>query len=169
MATFEKIATATVGSGGAADITFNTILANWTDLCLKTSLRSGGGNTQWITLSINGTTTGISGRYLYGAGSGSGASGAISAGGLLNPNNPSSWTSGTFTNNEFYIPNYAGSAQKSISIDGVNENNAGAADIMLSAVLWANTAAITSISVYPISGDTFAQHSSATLYGIKKA
>jgi hypothetical protein len=47
-----------------------------------------------------------------------------------------------------YIPNYAGSSNKSVSIDAVTENNATAAEANLVAGLWSSTAAITSITLY---------------------
>jgi hypothetical protein len=39
----------------------------------------------------------------------------------------------------------------------------------LTASLWSNTAAITSITVLPTTGTSFNQYSTATLYGIKKS
>ena len=77
-------------------------------------------------------------------------------------------TASTFGNVEYYIPNYAGSNNKSVSVDHVTENNATAAIAALTAGLWSDSAAITSVKITPGSG-TFAQHSSATLYGIKNS
>ena len=78
-------------------------------------------------------------------------------------------TANTFANGEFYIPNYAGSTNKSVSADGVTENNATAARATLTAGLWSNTAAINQITLLPIAGGTFAQYSTATLYGISNS
>jgi len=68
-----------------------------------------------------------------------------------------------------YIPNYAGSANKSASSDSVRENNAtGSIQLRLVASLWSNAAAITSVKLVPDYGN-FAIYSTATLYGIKNS
>jgi len=77
-------------------------------------------------------------------------------------------TASTFGNYEVYIPNYAGSTQKSTSTDGVSENNGTTAYAKLGAGLWTGTAAINAISVLT-DGTLFAQYSTATLYGISKS
>ena len=76
-------------------------------------------------------------------------------------------TANTFNSTTFYIPNYAGSTNKSFSFDQVNENNTTAANQVLGSVLWSNTAAITSISLTS-PGYNFVQYSTASLYGITK-
>ena len=54
--TFVKIATVTVGSGGAATIDFSSIPSTYTDLCIKHSLRNGSINvSNAIRLTINGS------------------------------------------------------------------------------------------------------------------
>jgi hypothetical protein len=73
-------------------------------------------------------------------------------------------TASTFSNIEIYIPNYAGSTNKSFSIDAVGENNATAAYAGLVAGLWSTSSAITAISI--ASTTLFAEFSTATLYGI---
>ena len=78
-------------------------------------------------------------------------------------------TANTFGNFDFYIPNYAGSTNKSASGDAVSENNASLAYQSLSANLWSNTAAINAISIAPVNGTLFTQYSTATLYGISKS
>ena len=163
--TYEAIATITVGSGGAATIQFSTIAANWTDLLVKLSARHDANNTA-VKISFNGVTTNLSFRYLYG--SGSAAASYTDASNVYTYGNSSTYTASTFGNAEFYIPNYAGSNNKSISSDAVTENNATAADMLLGAGLWSNTSAITSITLTPSSGN-FVQYSTATLYGIKNS
>jgi hypothetical protein len=82
----------------------------------------------------------------------------------------SSTTANTFGNFELYIPNYAGSTNKSVSSDYVNENNAtGGISYGLLANLWSNTAAINAISLSIYGGTNFAQYSTAYLYGVKNA
>jgi hypothetical protein len=77
-------------------------------------------------------------------------------------------TSSTFSNDSIYIPNYAGSAYKSYSADGVVENNATGAFATFNAGLWSNTAAITSITLTAGVG-SFVQYSNFYLYGVKNA
>jgi hypothetical protein len=170
--TFIKIASATVGSGGASSIDFTSIPSTYTDLCVKLSLRSTGDVVN-TSIRFNGSTSGYSMRYL--TGDGSSASSGTTGGDtyfLTYGINASSFTSNSFANTELYIPNYTGSANKSMSMDAVTENNATTAFASLVAHLWSNTSAITSIgiSAFPWGGlNNIAQHSTATLYGIKNS
>ncbi len=169
--TFIKIATVTVGAGGAATMAFTSIPSTYTDLCLKHSGRSTFSLVASdVFYTINGTTTGYTGKLLYGTGTAAGVAAQTSGtsfnwGGFIPGTNA---TSSTFGNNEFYIPNYAGSTNKTFSVDGVSENNGSEAYAQLVANLWSNTAAITSITLTPAYGN-FAQYSTATLYGISKS
>jgi hypothetical protein len=106
-------------------------------------------------------------RAIYGNGSSTASySASNSLGGLVNI---STTTSSTFANSQLYIPNYAGSTNKSSSMDGVSENNATGANAFLNANLWSNTAAITSITLTPEGGDNIVQYSTAYLYGVSNA
>jgi hypothetical protein len=78
-------------------------------------------------------------------------------------------TANTFGNGEIYIPNYAGSTQKSVSADAVAENNSATYIYSaLNAGLWTGTAAITSIKLL-IPSYNFVQYSTAYLYGVSNA
>jgi hypothetical protein len=164
MATFEKIATVDVGSGGAATIDFSSILTSWTDLAILVSARSTSSG-DIFSLSFNGSTSSFSGIYLYWENTTANSGSLARYGGRVNT---SSSTASTFASTMIYIPNYAGSTNKSYSSDSVSENNAAAAPGSLIAGLWSNTAAINQITLTPSAGN-FAQYSTATLYGIKKA
>jgi hypothetical protein len=162
--TFVKIASVTVGSGGAATIDFTSIPSTYTDLVVKLSARVNVADDQtWITL--NSSTSGFSNRVLYGDGS---TAASTSVARFIGYHNRSDVTANTFGNAEFYIPNYAGSSNKSMSSDSVWEQNGTTAYQALSASLWSNTAAITSITLTPQSG-SYVQYSTATLYGIKNS
>ena len=164
--TYEAIATVTVGSGGAANIEFTSIPATYTDLVVKVSGRAANAaNSAELYIRFNGVATGYSSKLLYGSGSSVGSSTETTMPGLATA---ASDTASTFGNTEFYIPNYAGSNNKSVSTDGVSENNATAAYQYLNAGLWSNTAAITSIALTTNKGN-FVQYSTATLYGIKNS
>ena len=169
--TYQAIATVTVGSGGAADITFSSIPATYTDLVILSNVRFDQSSDNGLYIQFNGDVTGTSysRRYLLGDGSSASSSSSSSTNrGMGGIGARSTSTASTFANSLCYIPNYAGSNNKSVSVDAVNENNATSADAMLWASLWSNSAAITSIKLSPNSGN-IVQYSTATLYGIKNS
>jgi len=162
--------TVTVGVGGAASIDFTSIPATYTDLCIKTSLREKtSGDYVRFGLNFNGTAASVTGKMLYGDGASASSLNITVYTTVAWGVDRFSATSNTFSNVDIYIPNYISSNYKSFSIDAVEENNSSATLMSLSAGLWSNTAAITSISLIPDSRTTFAQYSSASLYGIYKA
>lgn len=164
--TYKAIATVTVGSGGASSIDFTSIPATYTDLVLKFSLRNASGSNRQVRFKFNGTTSNMTYRLLYGDGSGAASENST---GIFAYSNDGSNTANTFGNGEIYIPNYAGSTNKSVSSDSVEENNATQAYSGLAANLWSDTSAITSISIIVNGGGNILQYSTATLYGIKKS
>jgi hypothetical protein len=168
--TFELIASSTVGSGGASSIVFNSIPGTFTDLVIKSSLRGdrAGSPNQAITINFNGLTTNLTERWLRLV---DGAVGSGTEGSSIQWGAPGAGsTSSTFSNDEIYIPNYAGSTNKSVSIDNVSENNATNVFTYLAAGLWSDSSAITSISINAASaGTNLVQHSTAYLYGVKNA
>ena len=170
--TFELIQAVTVGAGGTSSIDFNSIQPNWTDLVLKYCCRITANDSSWR-LKINGSSSSIySGRYLYGAGSGSGASGSWSSAAIDNfiYVNGSGTTASTFSNGELYFPNYASSTTKSYSTDQVTENNGTTAYAFLTGATFASNSAITSLSLYYTgTSNDIAQYSTAYLYGVKNA
>lgn len=173
-----KIATITVGAGGASSIDFTSIPGTFTDLMLFVSTRSStsGTNDNLLNIQFNGSTSGYSAKRLFGLGSGSPGSDSLSniAGSGSGSSIPvgasvgSLATANTFGNVNVYIPNYAGSTNKSVSGDGVGENNATGAVASIHAGLWSNTSAITSIKILQYYEGTIAQNSTATLYGVTK-
>lgn len=150
----------------AASIEFTSIPQTFTDLMLLVSLRGTTAQIYTLTeLRFNGSNTGNSSRTLEG--SGSAASSQILATYIYpNAGNGANSTSNTFSNHSIYVPNYAGSTNKSVSIDAVLENNATTAYAALVAGLWSNTAAITSLAI--LTSDLFVAGSSISLYGITK-
>jgi len=171
--TMKLIAQTTLGSS-ASNIEFTNIPATpYADLLLVCSLRdtatASGIAREQAFFTFNGSSTGYSGRWLFGAGtstvsSGTSGTSSFDAWRISSANA----TSSTFTSVMFYIPNYAGSTNKSFSMEAAAENNSSS-DWILSAGagLWSNTAAITSVKVAPT--QNFAANSSAFLYGITKA
>jgi hypothetical protein len=168
--TYTLISSVTVGSGGAANIEFTSIPATYTDLLVKISAREESTTSFTLNLKVNNSSSSIySSVYIQGDGS-SGASGSSTnvALGNFSVVNSSSETANTFGSAEFYIPNYAGSNNKSFSVDSVTENNASTAYSRLAAGLFASSSAITQLTFYLSSGD-LAQYSTAYLYGISNA
>ena len=161
--TYTLIASNTVGSGGAATVTFSSIPSTYTDLLLKASARSSS-STGYFTIEFNGSSSGYTSRDIYGTGSAAGSQTDTIASAR---SNPSTYTASTFASSDIYIPNYAGSNYKSLSVDTVQENNATAVTTEMLANLWSNTAAITSIVLAQVSG-SFVQYSTFYLYGISK-
>ena len=176
MATYVQIgSTVTVGAGGAASIDFTAIPSTYTDLLLKFSLRNSAANGyDNVLVSFNGTPSGnsYSGRMVgdYISAVISQSSSSANAFNFIYSDGANA-TASTFSNGELYVPNYAGSTNKSISADSVTESNSGSAFTstrVLGAGLWSNTAAITSVYLTPSTG-SFVQYSTATLYGISKS
>jgi hypothetical protein len=163
----------TVGSAGAATVTFSNIPATFTDLRIVTSIRgidSNGGNTLGLYININGTTTNFSWKNLGANGTSVFSQGSTTTYTRTSINDAGS-TASVYSNAEFYFPNYASANYKSFSIDSVVENNTasgGYIDTELVSFLWSNTAAITSITLIP-EGSGFTQYSTFSLYGISSS
>lgn len=167
--TYELISSVTVGSGGAADITFSSIPGTFTDLMLTVSpvyTGTGGQTTLWIS-QINGSSSGFSNRWLRG--SGTAVFSSTDASGGIYLNQVGFANSNTFANMGIYIPNYTASVGKSIYVDTVQEANQTEAYLAFTGGYWNNTAAITSITLDPDGSNTFAQNTTAYLYGIKNS
>jgi len=169
--TYQLIASNTVGSGGTGSITFSSIPSTYTDLSLRISARMStnvGANWYDLGLTFNGSSSGYSGRWVLGNGStaSSGTDGTSAYIIIRPPSNTA--TASTFGIADVYIPNYAGSNNKSVSVDNVSETNATSAIAIMTASLWSNTAAITSITLTPATG-TIVEYSTAYLYGIKNS
>ena len=84
-----------------------------------------------------------------------------------NMNNTSANTANTFSNTEFYIPNYSVSGKHVISGFMAAENNSTTAYIKLSASIDTTTTTITAFSLN--CGNGFVTGSSFYLYGIKNS
>lgn len=165
MPTYKFIGSVTVGSGGASSMAFSSIPGTYTDLEVLVSGRTtGGGN--GLDITFNSNTSNYTNSTLQGNGSTASSYGTYNRlGGLINR---AAEVANSFGSTKIYIPNYAGSNNKSYSADGFSEDNSSTAYITLTGGLWSNTSAITSISLSPMDG-SFVQHSTAYLYGISNA
>ena len=158
----------TVGAAGAASITFSNIpQTGYTDLVVKWSGRDtqAGATANDCAINFNGSGTSFTGRRLYGNGT-SALSDTVAP--YAGSDTAAGATASTFSNNEIYIPNYAGSTNKSFSLDSVTERSGTEAYQLLYAGLWSNTAAITSINILAPSAQSFVQYSTFSLYGVSK-
>jgi hypothetical protein len=170
--TCELIASNVLGTA-AASVSFTGIPGTHTDLLLVISARTSttGHVIENIGLQFNSSSSGYSWRSVYGL-SGSAASESASSQTQLQRlyATTADCTANTFGNCEMYVPNYAGAANKSVSISSVTESNvANGPIIMAAAGLWANTSAITAINLVTVFGANFVSGSSFFLYGITKA
>lgn len=160
-----------ITTGSVTSIQFTSIPNTFTDLVILVSIRSSesavGANAE---IRFNGVSSGYSSRLLYGVGSGNGSSATGGSDRIqwAPTTSGNSSTANTFGNALIYIPNYASSNAKSVSIDAVAENNATTSRQDINAALWNNSAAITSIALTWENPANFVVGSSATLYGITK-
>lgn len=179
--TYLQIATTTVGSGGATTIDFNSIPQTYTDLAIKLSLRSNyatSGDLAPVFMRFNGNSASTySGRELvYFQSSIASAANPYNIttsmfAGFANSTGP---TANTFNSTDIYIPNYASSNYKSVSVDSAQSQNSTTNytfAVLIDGNMWANTSPITSISLFcgTASQYNFTQYSTATLYGISNA
>jgi len=173
MATYTLISS-NVLSSSATSVTFSAIPSTYTDLVLRISARStlGAGEVVSSRIIVNGDEGAVNTYYssIYVSGNGTSASSGLTSdqapwifGSTITAN---AATSNTFSNNEYYIPNYAGSTAKVLSGEEASENNATTTTRNARAGLYRGTTAITQLAV---AGTTFASGSSFYLYGISNA
>ena len=167
--TYTLIASSTVGSGGAASISFSSIPQTYTDLVVKLSVRSTAAtNNTNILMSFNGSSANFTMRNLVSEGGTARSYTQAAYGNNATGYSPgASSTASTFSNSEFYLANYTSSNNKSISVDAVNDYNATPGYLWLGANLWSSSSAITSLG-FTLDSGNFAEFSTAYLYVIAK-
>ena len=169
MSAWTRIAHTEVPSGGQAEIEFLSIPNTYTDLFLVVSARvtNVGIYEQDLYITFNDNTSNRSGKRLFADSSTvySQTRTDLLIGQVVSALNAAP----NFSVSSVYIPNYAGNTAKSYSSDSgqIAFNNAAGMWANLVAGLWNDTAAISSLQIFP-SGGTLVQYSSATLYGITK-
>jgi hypothetical protein len=172
--TYTLISSVTVGSGGAANIDFTSIPSTYTDLSILCSIRTDRPDyAESLQLRFNSSTSNYTTNGLSNDGNSVISSSTSGETGMLIGILPgSSATASTFGNGSIYIPNYAGSNNKSVSVDTVTESNnpiSTTTYLRLWAGLWSDSSAITSIRLYSRNSYNFVQYSTAYLYGISNA
>ncbi len=165
-ATYTLIASNTL-STSAASVTFSSIPGTYTDLLVRITARSSSSVTDFsLALKPNGSSSNDSSTWLSGNGS-TASSSRSTADFNMGRASGNSATANTFGSIELYIPNYTVSANKPMSAFGAAETNATAVQMRTNAMLWSNTAAITSLEITTDGVGDFVSGSSFFLYGIK--
>ena len=159
-ATYTPIATQTLGST-ASTVTFSSIPSTYTDLVIISAAKSTG-STESIMLRFNGDSgNNYSFTYLFGTGtaanSGRQSNLSFALGGFASQN---------YQANIVNIMNYADTTTYNTSLERRND---ASTQVFQSVSLWRNTAAITSLTLQPENGQSFASGSTFTLYGIAAA
>jgi hypothetical protein len=155
------IASSTLGAGGVSSIDFTSIPATYTDLFVVLSARANGaGNSR---LNLNGSAASFLNKVIYS----NGASAPLTFSGTLDIGRVTSTSdqANNFGAMQIHIPNYLSSVAKPYSVEAFAANYNGGW-VMIVAGVWQNTAAITSVSLLPPSGNTFEANTSAYLYGV---
>jgi hypothetical protein len=151
----------------AASVEFTSIPATYTDLIVLVSCRlTRSVNGGQLNVNFNSSSSDLTGRYIYTNGS------SITNGtnaGLVALVPGSTTTANTFSNFQLYVPNYAGSNNKSWTSDFGSENNSTTGFTGMVAGLWSQTAAITAIKFVDSGAGNLEIDSSFYLYGIKNS
>ena len=166
----------TVGSAGAASISFTNIPQTFTDLKIVVSARSTSAAAYDVFgLTLNTSGSGFTNISLYGNGSAgnvySQADTTFTAGDVygrvITAATPtSSQTASVFSSFELYIPNYTGGGKKTVSIDAVAEtNDAISYSVGFDAALSPSVGAVTEMG-FKLKDGSFVQYSTFSLYGI---
>ena len=168
---FYQIATTTVGATAVSDITFSSIPADYTHLQIRGIARNSVASTSadWVRCQFNSDTgTNYSWHYLFGNGSAASSSaGTTQSFMLLGWALNASSTANSFGAQIIDILDYANTNKyKTVRSLLGYEQNTSDGGVNLNSGNWRSTSAITSIKLYPASGN-FNQYSSFALYGIK--
>ena len=158
-----------VGAGGVASINFAAIPQDALDLqiLLSGSVLTGGMNIDMRFNNNSGASYYLKKLYGTGTGVGSISLSSDSKFTLQATGSPSGWDG--FSNATIYIPNYAGTQNKSVQVDAVNENNGTGAFQEFYGALWLNSSAISSIQLLGDGGNNIAQYTIASLYKVTNA
>lgn len=165
---YESIQTVTVGAGGSSSITFSSIPQTFTNLQVRAIARGTNASVACDGLvTFNSTSTGYYMHQVYGEGS----SVIASSDSTSTSTDQFYFTGANATANVFGVGimdvlDYTSTNKyKTTRTIGGNDTNGGGLVILRSG-LWQNTAAISTITITPASGN-FAQYSQFELYGVK--
>ena len=163
----------TVLSTSQSTVTFSGIVNSYTDLILLISCRSNLASiADNLSIRLNGSTSTVNSwtniqvqaSTVY-----SNRNQNFNRNYLTEAFSAANATANTFGSIEIYLPNYAGSNNKVFSTTGVVEDNATGTYMGLTASLWRDNTAVSSITLFPESGPNFVSGSRFDLYGIKNS
>ena len=158
--TYEPIATTTLGAA-AANITFSSIAATYTDLRIVfsgTVATAGSFGMQFN----SDTASNYSRTFVYGTGTVAASGKSANQTSIVGTNMGTTIPALT----EIDIFSYAGSTYKTTLIRGSADTNGSGTTIALVA-LWSSASAITTIKLFEANGANLSTGTIATLYGIK--
>ena len=172
LSSYFQIASVTVGSGGASDVTFSSISSTYTHLQIRGILRNTSGSAGSLDLftRFNSDTAANYRNYKQIGGVGSSAFAAASGTGneirnayFLNDGNTASMYSAWVCD----ILDYKNTNKYKVTraLNGQDLNGSGS--IRFFSGLWMSTSAITSITLTVEGGNNFKQYTQFALYGIK--
>lgn len=176
MASTYTLISSNVLSSSAATVTFSSIPNTYADLVVKLSARctySGNAYPNYLYTRFNSDTTSKYSKFLLFTQDNTDYTsiGSNTTFSEMLAENSSPSTANTFSNVEFYIPNYLSTATKQFSNFGTAENNATTAYITgVGASQYRGTSGIDSIT-FSMSGGagSFVSGSSFYLYGVKNS
>lgn len=176
---FESIATVTVGSGGAATITFSSIPSGFAHLqvrCFAQTNRGTFGIDDGRIRLNSDTGSNYAKHRLFGDGSSASADGNSSIDymetgtGTFATSNATNTFGVAIIDILDYTNTNKNTTIRSLNGSDVNGTVGGTGGrVGLTSGLWMNTNAVTSILIYPAFGSQFNQYSHFALYGIKGA
>jgi hypothetical protein len=161
---FVSLATQTVGAGGAASVTFSSILSTFTHLQIRGILYT---SNNYCALTINSDTgTNYASHDMHGDGTNAATNAYTSRANIPLLPNSSSATANIFDVSIIDILDYTNTNKYETvrALSGYDTNGAGV--IYMTSGLWMNTAVITTITLANSVGN-LAQYSSFALYGVK--
>lgn len=169
-ASFESIATVTVGAGGSTNISFTSIPSTYKHLQLRMynrTNRSYSGNTvDAVNIKLDGNLYTKLHRL---GGDASTASANVATDGFYTAQNGSgSTTNSAWGSQVFDLLDYSNTNKNKVGrLVGGFDSGIGGGYIQISSWLWNTTTTPTSIDIYSLTGSSFYQYSSFALYGIK--
>jgi hypothetical protein len=171
---YASIATTTVGSGGAASVSFTSIPSTYTHLQIRAIARTDRATVvsgDWMKITFNGDS---GSNYAFHQLRGDGASATAAASssiGFMEVERAAgaASTASGFGAIVFDLLDYANTSKYKTqrTLGGYDNNGAGV--VGLYSGVWMNTNAVTSITLISGGGSNFVQYSSFALYGIRGA
>ena len=167
---YDSIATINVGSGGSSSVTFSSIPSGYTHLQIRMLARTNrADNLDYVNMQFNGDTgSNYAWHLLVGTGSAVSAGAGTSETSIRHIYPPAAnIASNIFGSFITDVLDYSNTNKNKTAryLGAFDANGLGYA--VLGSGLWMSTSAVTSITLTPISGNSFTQYSQFALFGIK--